>query len=212
MRRLPGADWGAQLFAYLRGTVAEKTVKGVVLDVNGVGYWILVPQGVHQQLSVDRPALLLTYCHIREDLFQIYGFLRQEERALFELLLGISGVGPKAALSILSTLGVREFGRAIHDSDVAALTKVSGIGKKGAQRIVLEAKAKLGQDAELDAILGETDASGLEDADDVIAALCAMGCTLAEAQKAAAKARAKLNGEATDEEVLKAALRGMAKV
>jgi Holliday junction DNA helicase RuvA len=201
------------MFAYLRGTVARKGVEHVELDVNGVGYDVLVPDPVYRRLIADATVTLLTYCHIREDAFQIYGFLRQEEKALFQTLLSVSGVGPRVALAILSAMSVHEVGQAILESDVTAFTKVSGVGKKGAQRIVLEMKAKLGQDAELSAILGESrEDEATADTDDVIAALCSLGCTLREAKGAAAKARKQLGDDAPDVELVKAALRTMAKV
>jgi Holliday junction DNA helicase RuvA len=199
------------MFAFLRGIVARKPTGAVELDVNGVGYAVFVPDGVHRRLIIDSEATLLTYCHIREDAFQIFGFLREEEKALFISLLSISGIGPKVALTVLSGLSVQQFGRAVLDSDVNAFTRISGIGKKGAQRIILEMKAKLGQDAELSAILGESQES-VTDADDVIAALCSLGCTINEAKRAAAAARKQLGKDATDEDLVKAALRSMAKV
>ena len=199
------------MFAFLRGTVARKPAGAVELDVHGVGYYIGVPDGVYRRLVVEAEATLLTYCHIREDSFQIFGFLREEEKALFTTLLSISGVGPKVALAVLSGMTVQAFGRAVLDNDVNAFTRISGIGKKGAQRIILEMKAKLGQDAELGAILGEKDEAS-PDSDDVIAALCSLGCTLGEAKKAAAAARKKLGDDASAEELVKAALRSMAKV
>jgi len=128
-------------------------------------------------------------------------------------LLDVSGVGPKVALAIVSMMDPAGFGRAVLENDVAALTKVGGVGKKTGQRIILEMKARLGQDAELSAILGESEeAVGTSDSDDVIAALCALGCTMGEAKKAAAKARSELGNDASDEELVKAALRSMARV
>ena len=138
---------------------------------------------------LGREITLLTYCHIREDSFQIFGFQRAEEKTLFTTLLSVSGIGPKVALAFLSAMSTAEFGRAILDSDVTAFTKVAGVGKKTAQRVVLEMKAKLGQDAELSAILGEDGAEDDDVTDDVIAALLSLGCTGNEAKKAAAGAR-----------------------
>lgn len=208
----PDSDTARTMFAFLRGRVAAKSLDHIELDVGGVGYMIFTPDSVHRRLVPDREATLLTYCHIREDAFLIFGFLREEERALFKMLLGISGIGPKVALAILSAMSPAEFGRAIRDSDVAAFTKVGGVGKKTGQRVVLEMKAKLGQDAELDAILGEGPGAEEDDSDDVIAALLSLGCTPMEAKRAAAAARKALGKKASDEDLVRAALRTMAKI
>lgn len=201
------------MFAFLRGTVARKVLGHIELDVNGVGYEVFVPDSVHRKLAVDQDATLLTYCHIREDAFLIFGFLREDEKALFKSLLGITGIGPKVALAVLSGMGVAEFGHAVMNNDVTGFTKVGGVGKKTAQRIVLEMKAKLGQDAELEKIIGEkTEEAATPESDDVIAALCSLGCTLAEARKAAATARKDVGDDASAEDLVKAALRSLAKV
>ena len=200
------------MFAFLRGTVAEKPLGRIHLDVGGMGYEVFVPDGVHRKLSTGANATVLTYCHIREDSFQIFGFLREEEKTLFMMLLGISGIGPKVGLAVMSAMSVSEFGRAVRENDVTAFTKIGGVGKKTGQRIVLEMKAKLGQDAELDAILGEpATVEPTAETDDVIAALCALGCTLGEARKAAATARQQLGDKASDEDLVKAALRSIAR-
>jgi len=200
------------MFAFLRGAVARKAPDHIELDVNGVGYEVWTPDSVYRKLVVNQETTLLTYCHIREDSFQIFGFLREEEKALFKLLLSVSGIGPKVSLAILSAMSVAEFGRAVMDSDVNAFTRVSGVGKKTAQRVVLEVKTKLGQDAELSAILQESEAPATAESDDVIAALCSLGCTLAEARKAAAGARKQIGADASPEDLVRAALRSMAKV
>jgi len=200
------------MFAFLRGVVARKALDHIELEVQGVGYDVWVPDSVHRKLVPNQEATLLTYFHIREDTFQIFGFLREEEKTLFKTLLGISGVGPKVALAVLSGLGPTAFRQAVMANDVGAFTKVSGVGKKTGQRIILEMKAKLGQDAELDAILGEPEGLADEEGDDVIAALCSLGCTMGEAKRAAARARKQVGDDAADEELVKAALRAMAKV
>ena len=198
------------MFSFLRGTVARKALEHVELDVNGVGYEVWVPDTVYRKLAVNQEATLLTYCHIRENTFQIFGFLREEEKAVFKMLLGVTGIGPKVSLAVLSVMSVGEFGRAVLENDVRAFEKVGGVGKKTAQRIVLEMKAKLGQDTELSAILGESSETAAE-TDDVIAALCSLGCTMAEAKKAAAGARKQLGAEATPEDLVRAALRSLAR-
>jgi len=200
------------MFAFLRGVVAAKTLDQIHLDVNGIGYEVFVPDSVHRRLVPEQNATLLTYCHIREDTFQIFGFLREEEKSLFLMLLSISGIGPKVALSFLSAISPSDFGQAILNSDVNAITKVPGVGKKTAQRVVLEMKAKMGQDAQLSAILGEEAELDDSGSDDVQAALMALGCTPQEAKKAAAKARKDLGNGASDEDLVKSALRSMAKV
>ncbi len=200
------------MFAFLRGVVAQKTLNRVVLDVGGVGFDVLVPADVHRRLVVHAEATLLTYCHIREDAFQLFGFLRDEEKSLFELLLSINGVGPKMALAVLSAMSVQQFGQAVHDNNVTAFTRVSGVGKKMAQRIVLEVKARLGQDAELGALLGETESDVYPQEDDVLEALTALGCTIGEARRAAAQARTRLGADAPPEELVRAALQSLARV
>jgi Holliday junction DNA helicase RuvA len=201
------------MYAFLRGAVAEKQQNRIELDVNGVGFDVLVPARVQDKLLRGQETTLLTHCHIREDAFTIFGFLRDEDRKLFRMLLSVSGIGPRAALAILSRLSVPQFAQALQDSDVSALTQVEGIGKKTAQRIVLEMKARMGQDAELGAILGEPEKAAEEEAqgDDVIEALTALGCTLPEARRAAAAARDQLGDDASDEEYVRAALRTLAK-
>lgn len=200
------------MFAFLRGVVAAKTLDQIHLDVNGIGYEVAVSDSVRRQLGLEQPVTLLTYCHIREDSFQIFGFLREEEKSLFLMLLKISGIGPKVALSFLSALSPAEFGQALMNSDVTAITKVPGVGKKTAQRVVLEMKAKMGQDAELSAILGEDSDFDTIAGDDVQAALMALGCTPDEAKKSSAKARKSLGSKASDEDLVKSALRAMSKV
>lgn len=200
------------MFAFLRGTVARKAQGYIELDVNGVGYEVWVAESVYRKLVVNQETILQTYCYIREDAFQIFGFLREDEKALFKTLLGVSGIGPKVSLAILSAMSVAQFGKAVLENDVTAFTRVSGVGKKTAQRVVLEMKAKLGQDAELEAILGETEEKATADSDDVIAALCTLGCSLAEARKAATAARKQAGDGAPIEEIVRLALRSLAKV
>lgn len=200
------------MFAFLRGTVAEKGPNRIALDVAGVGYDLRVSDSTQRRLHIGEQTQLVTYCYIREEAFQIYGFLSEEEKLLFITLLGINHVGPKVALAILSALSPAALGQAVVNNDVNAFTKAPGVGKKMAQRIVLEMKAKLGQDAELEAILGEGPAQTVAENDDVIEALCSLGCTQAEAAKAAAAARKQAGADAPDEEVVRAALRSMARI
>lgn len=201
------------MFAFLRGTVAIKHVDHIALDVGGAGYEIAVPETVYRKLSVHQEVTLLTYCHIREDAFQIFGFLKEEEKALFTTLLSINKVGPKVALNVLSGLSVRAFGQAVLENDVKTFAKVPGIGKAMAQRIVLEMKTKLKQNPDLNAIIGEPETvDAAPEGDDAYEALISLGCTPAEARKATVNARKKLGDGAADEEVVRAALQSLAKV
>jgi Holliday junction DNA helicase RuvA len=129
------------LIARLRGTVVARTGTGLVLDVGGVGYLVAatprVPARIGEETTVE------TYLHVREDALQLYGFASTEERELFELLLGVSGVGPKVALAIVSGSPAPELRRAIVREDTARFEAIPGIGRKTAQRVVLELKEKL---------------------------------------------------------------------
>jgi Holliday junction DNA helicase RuvA len=130
------------VIARLRGTVGARTAAGLVLDVGGVGYLLAVTPRVSAR--VGQEATVETYLHVREDALQLYGFASVDERELFELLLGVSGVGPKVALAIVSGSTPAELRRAIARDDTARFEAIPGIGRKTAQRVVLELKEKLG--------------------------------------------------------------------
>lgn len=200
------------MFAFLRGSVASLGINRVALDVNGIGFDVMVPDSVQRRLVRHQDVTFLTYCHIREDSFQIFGFLSEEEKALFTMCLDISGVGPKAALGLLSALSVEALVRAIQEHDVAAVSRAPGVGKKLAGRIILEMKTKLGEVPELGKLLGTPGGETAAEGDDVYEALVSLGCTAAEAKKAAAHAREQLGPEAEDAELVRVALRSLAKV
>jgi Holliday junction DNA helicase RuvA len=130
------------MISRLRGTVVARSPGGVVVDVGGVGYLVAatprVPARVGEETTVE------TYLHVREDALQLYGFASAEERELFELLLGVSGIGPKVALAIVSGSTPAELRRAIARDDLARFEAIPGIGRKTAQRVVMELKDKLG--------------------------------------------------------------------
>lgn len=135
----------------LRGTVAEKRTDRVLLDVAGVGYEMSVPPRALAELpGIGEEAVLHTHLHVREDAMALFGFSSEDQRDLFRLLLGISGVGPKVALAILGTMTPDDLRRAVLTEDAAALTAVPGIGKRSAQKLLLELRPKLElPDAEL---------------------------------------------------------------
>ncbi|MDO9074340.1 MAG: Holliday junction branch migration protein RuvA [Rubrivivax sp.] len=164
----------------LSGLLAEKSPPMVLLDVRGVGYEVDVPMSTFYNLpALGEPVTLLTHFVVREDAQVLFGFLTAPERATFRLLVKISGVGPRTALSILSGLSVGELAQAVTRQDGARLVKVPGIGKKTAERLLLELKGKLGAD------LGLPNAAALSDAQgDIAQALQALGYSDREAQAA----------------------------
>jgi holliday junction DNA helicase RuvA len=132
------------MIGLLRGRLLEKRPNQVILDVGGVGYLVAVPLSTFAALGeLHAEVTLLIHTHVREDALSLYGFLSAREKHLFELLLGASGVGPSLALKILSGMNVEELVPAIRGGDLARLTKIPGVGRKTAERIVVELKDKL---------------------------------------------------------------------
>jgi holliday junction DNA helicase RuvA len=128
----------------IRGTVLERTATGEVLvEVGGVGYRASVPTGALVKLVPGEPAFLFTHLHVREDAMVLYGFPTRDERDTFEALIGTTGVGPKLALAMLSVHSPSALRRALLEDDLAALTLVPGVGKRTAQRLLVELKARL---------------------------------------------------------------------
>ncbi len=154
----------------LTGVIAEKSPPQVVIDVSGVGYEVDVPMSTFFNLGgLGERAVLLTHLVVREDAHQLFGFLTQEERATFRMLIKISGIGPKMALALLSGLSVPELAQAVSRQEAGRLTKVPGIGKKTAERLLLELKGKLGPDLALPATVANDDQA------DILQALIALG-------------------------------------
>ena len=135
------------MFYYLEGTVAIIGQNLAVIDTGGVGYACSTTLSTLSRLEQGKKARLYTYCNVKEDAFDIYGFIDLSEKRCFELLIGVSGVGPKAALSILSSNSPESLALAIINDDETALTIAPGIGKKLAQRVILELKDKVGRES-----------------------------------------------------------------
>jgi len=133
------------MISRLRGTVVVRTPAGLVLDVGGVGYLVAATPRVTARVGEE--ATVETHLHVREDGLQLYGFASADERELFELLLGVSGIGPKVALAIVSGSPPAELRRAIARDDLARFEAIPGIGRKTAQRVVMELKDKLAEPA-----------------------------------------------------------------
>jgi Holliday junction DNA helicase RuvA len=164
----------------LRGRLREKGATTAWIDVGGVGYGVSVSLSTYE--SLPRPGdevELFTSLIVREDSQQLFGFATREERRLFELLLTVSGVGPKVALAVLSGLRPEALARSIREGDVGALTTVSGVGRKTAERVIVDLRDKMGADLG-PALAPAADAGGYEDA---VAALVSLGFPRAAAQK-----------------------------
>ncbi len=197
------------MIAFLRGLLTEKHPTRVVLDAGGVGYEAMIPLSSYDRLpNLGEECRVLTHEHIREDAHTLFGFATEAERAMFRLLIGTTGIGPKLALGALSGLSVRELKTAIVEGDVKRLASVSGIGKKVAERIVVEMRDKIDRSEALEAIAG---ADPLSDRDvklrDAVMALIALGYKQAEARKMVETAlRGKETSAMTVEFVIKTAL------
>ena len=193
------------MISYVRGVLDYKEPNLVIVDINGIGYEVFVPLSTYQKLpAVGGQVKLHTYHHVREDAMQLYGFVSSEEKEVFELVLSISGVGTKVALSILSFISVNEFRRAIAQGDMKTLTKIPGIGKKSAERMVLELKDKIG-DIQIDErMLRLLEA---ESTNDAVSALLTLGASQSAAEYAVYRAERLLGEEAKIEELIAQALK-----
>jgi Holliday junction DNA helicase RuvA len=146
------------MIAFLHGTLVEKTPSVALLDVHGVGYEVLISLSTYDRLPATGAACrLLTFHHIREDAQILFGFMQAEEKGMFERLIGVNGIGPKLALSVLSGLTVGELSLCIAENNVKRISSVHGIGKKTAERIVMELRDKVDP---LEALVGHSAAGG----------------------------------------------------
>jgi Holliday junction DNA helicase RuvA len=202
------------VIAHLRGSIFDKHPNRIVIDVSGVGYEVFVPLSTFYGLGEPGTgAALRIHTHVREDAIVLYGFATQLEQDLFERLIGVSGIGPKVALAVLSGIEPEELIRAIERGDLARLTAIPGVGKKTSERIVLELKDRLPRASVVAAAVGVAEPEAPVLRDDVISALVNLGYHRPLAEKAA-EAAIKIIGSASDasfERVLKQALREVAK-
>lgn len=196
------------MIAFLRGIVAESYPQRLILDVHGVGYEVLVPLSTFDRLNPlpGRELTLKTYLHIRENMQVLYGFASDAERDIFLLLIDrVSGIGPATAIAILGSLSVEQFKQAVVSSDVSGIARAKGVGKKTAERIVLELKDKVGLAATWEA---QAQGSTSQAAGDAELALIALGFKQVESRKAIA-AHLKDHADADVDELIRAALRSM---
>lgn len=164
------------MISRIEGKIVKKGDKFVVVDIGGLGYRVYTTNDVLVNVSEGSTSILLTHLVVREDALDLYGFLDEEELDFFELLLGVSGIGPKSALSVMNITTVDSLKKAIATSDTAYLTKVSGIGRKTAEKIIIELRDKLSAHTK--------DAGTLRGESDAIEALRSLGYSLEEARDA----------------------------
>lgn len=184
----------------IRGKITLSTDKYVIIETGGVGYKVNISPDTMAKVETLRhkspqsEILLWVYSHIREDMFDLYGFLERAEQDFFEMLISVSGIGPKGALSILSVASIETLKKAISTSDTGYLTKISGIGRKTAEKIVIELRDKVGK---------ETEGTSLREEMDALEALKSLGYSQNEARDALKEVSASLSTNAKIKEALK---------
>jgi len=198
------------MYYYLSGKIAEKSPTAVVLDVNGVGYEVRISLSTFSSLpSLGETVKLFIHFIVREDLQALYGFATEEEREAFKLLISISGIGPKLAITLLSGVTLPELKRAIQERDLPALTAISGIGLKTAERVVIELKDKIGR-TEIAAGKELVHDANISDqtVEDSVAALVSLGYTKQKAKDAVQKVLKSTGGKKFSvEEIIRTALK-----
>src|SRR5512141_152252 len=198
------------MISFLHGKLVEALPTQVIVDVNGVGYEVLIPLSSYDKLPAPgQEVRLLTHLAVREDAHVLYGFMTAAERELFRLLVNtVSGIGPKIALNVLSGISVTAFRGAVANSDVKTLSQISGVGKKTAERIVVELKDKIGAAGAWEAASAER-ALSLEDqrVNDAVLALMALGFKQIEAHDTVRKALGMLGPQVTVEDLVRACLK-----
>jgi len=196
------------LIAYLQGKLIEKNPTLLILEVNGVGYSVNIPVSSYASVGeVGQTVKVLTYQYVREDELKLYGFSSHQERDLFELLISVNGVGPRVALGILSSISVEDFQRSVLAEDLDVLTHISGVGKKTAQRLIVELKEKLGKvDLGIEKAVEVKEGIGIP-AEEAVLALVSLGYNKLDARKAVQKANSESEESLPIEELIKRALK-----
>ena len=199
------------MISFLRGKLVTASPTHVVVDCNGVGYEAAIPLSSFDKLPAPgNDVRILTYLHVREDAHLLYGFMTEAERGLFKLLLGVSGVGPKIALTLLGGMSAVSLKGAIVSNDIKSLSHIKGVGAKTAERLCVELRDKIGALAGAEAA-GAKHALTAEDQklNDAILAMVSLGYKQIEAHKAVHAAMARLGASATVEELVRQALKAV---
>ena len=178
------------MISHLRGTLLEKHPNQIVIDVHGVGYEVTIPVSAYSSLAeLGGPVRMHIYQHVREDILALYGFPTKDDKVLFEKLIAVSGIGPKLAITALSGLTTEDLVAAIRSGAVEQLVRIPGVGKKTAERMVLELRDKLGPLSVSQAASGAPKGAFSTTEEDVISALMNFGASRASAEAAVTKAR-----------------------
>jgi Holliday junction DNA helicase RuvA len=198
------------MITFVRGKLVEALPTRVTVEAQGVGYEVLIPVSSYDKLpTVGQEVRVLTHLVVREDSHTLYGFMSAPERELFRLLITtVSGIGPKIALNILSGINVTAFRGAVANGDIKALSQISGVGRKTAERIVVELKDKMGESAGWEALSAQR-ALTPEDqkVNDAVLALMALGFKQLDALEAVRKAQGALGADTTVENLIRACLK-----
>jgi len=198
------------MITFLRGKLVESLPTQAIVDVNGVGYEVLIPLSSFDKLpSPGGDVTMLTHLAVREDAHVLYGFITSAERDLFRLLINtVSGIGPKIALNVLSGMNVPAFRGAVANGDVKSLSQISGVGRKTAERIVVELKDKVGAAGAWEAASDQRSLSaGDQKVNDAVLALMALGFKQPDAHESVRAALAVLGETATVEQLVRACLK-----
>jgi Holliday junction DNA helicase RuvA len=198
------------MIAFLRGKLVESVPTQITVEVNGIGYSILIPLSSFDKLpAAGQEIVILTHLAIREDAHILYGFMTTAEREMFRLLINnVSGIGPKIALNVLSGMNVTALRGAVAASDVKSLSQISGVGKKTAERIVVELKDKIGPAGAWEATSAERALSKADQkTNDAVLALVALGFKQNEAYESVRASLAVLGAEASVENIVRACLK-----
>ena len=200
------------MIAFLRGRPVTTGPDHVVLDVGGIGYKVFVPTSVIGKLADPQVEVTIhTYLHVREDALQLFGFLEDADRGIFELLIQVSGIGPKVALAVLSSTTTPAFVQAVINEQVNLLTQIPGVGKKTAQRVIVELKDKFGKmDVAADAGIPGTAVESYNITGDALQALVALGYNPVEAKRVLGRVTS-ANKDIELEETVRLALKELAK-
>ena len=193
----------------LRGTLIHKSPTEVLLDIQGVGYSVSIPLSTFEVLGSEQTNItLFTHLHVREDALQLFGFATEDERSMFRLLLSVSGIGPKVAQGILSGVGVVELRNHITNGNLGALTTIPGVGRKLAERLIVELRDKLTKFDAATTSFGPATDSQARVRSEALLALTSLGYTRPAAEKALRTALQDLNGkDASVEDLIKMSLR-----